>query len=143
MTTRARDNQTKHHAKVGYRRLYSTFASGFLLDFLKSGSTALIGTHICYTNEKHYTFDLIPISRRNFSFFSPSPRYINYLVFTYIYIHLFSFITFTFIYIYWMHCCNPPSLSNCSCDIHQYLFILTTTSFSMMMMIYLTLRSLC
>ena len=29
-------------AKVGYRRLYPTFASGFLLDFLKSGSTALI-----------------------------------------------------------------------------------------------------
>ena len=28
-------------AKVGYRRLYPTFASGFLLDFLKSGSTAL------------------------------------------------------------------------------------------------------
>ena len=29
-------------AKVGYRRQYPTFASGFLLDFLKSGSTALI-----------------------------------------------------------------------------------------------------
>ena len=31
--------------QVGYRRLYPTFASGFLLDFLKSGSTALIKTH--------------------------------------------------------------------------------------------------
>ena len=30
--------------QVGYRRLYPTFASGFLLDFLKSGSTALIVT---------------------------------------------------------------------------------------------------
>ena len=29
-------------AKVGYRRLYPTFASGFFLDFLKSGSTALV-----------------------------------------------------------------------------------------------------
>ena len=29
-------------AKVGYRRQYPTFASGFLLDFLKSGSTALV-----------------------------------------------------------------------------------------------------
>ena len=29
--------------QVGYRRLYPTFASGFLLDFLKSGSTALVG----------------------------------------------------------------------------------------------------
>ena len=30
--------------QVGYRRLYPTFASGFLLDFLKSGSTALLST---------------------------------------------------------------------------------------------------
>ena len=28
--------------QVGYRRLYPTFASGFLLDFLKSGSTVLV-----------------------------------------------------------------------------------------------------
>ena len=49
MTTRARAIQLKHQqqpllCKVGYRRLYPTFASGLLLDFLKSGSTALIGT---------------------------------------------------------------------------------------------------
>ena len=35
-----------YYAKVGYRRLYPTVASGFLLDFLKSGSTALIPTQM-------------------------------------------------------------------------------------------------
>ena len=49
MTTRARAIQLKHQqqpllCKVGYRRLYPTFASGLLLDFLKSGSTALVST---------------------------------------------------------------------------------------------------
>ena len=33
---------------VGNRCLYPTFASGFLLDFLKSGSTALVWTHFGY-----------------------------------------------------------------------------------------------